>query len=228
MRLKERLSQRDDGLQAQGPINLVFLGDSVTHGFFEDGVVDFGAVYHARLRAMLEEHSPFMPINTINAGIGGTTAVQALPRLERDVLCHHPELTVVCFGLNDVNGTVDAFSSALTEIFHRLTQQGTEVIFMTPNMLNTYVDKTNTSPEFLNYARIACEHQLGGKMDSMMQAARECASACGVSLCDCYARWKALAHQGTDTTQLLANRLNHPTRDMHRLFAEELYKIIMG
>lgn len=228
MKIKDRLFQQDASLRGQGAINIAFLGDSVTHGFFEDGVVDFDAVYHAKLRRMLEKQSTYMPVNIINAGIGGTTASQALSRLERDVLCHHPELTVVCFGLNDVNGTVEDYAGALTAIFHTLTSHGTEVVFMTPNMLNTYVDEAHTTPALLDYARTTCTYQNSGKMDEMMQAARSCAEECGVMLCDCYTRWKAMANQGIDTTQLLANRLNHPTRQMHSLFAEELFQIIMN
>lgn len=228
MRITERLRQQEAGLQVHGAINLAFLGDSITHGFFEDGVVDFQAVYHAQLRRLLEQESTCTPINMINAGIGGTTAAQALPRLERDVLCHHPELTVVCFGLNDVNGTVEAYAHALTAIFHTLLHSGTEVIFMTPNMLNTYVDEAHTTPSLLDYARKTCAYQTSGKMDAMMDAARQCAAACGVELCDCYQQWQHMAAQGVDTTQLLANRLNHPTRDMHKLFAQELYKRIIG
>lgn len=227
MKIRDRLFQQEKGMQSHGAVNIAFLGDSVTHGFFEDGVVDFEAVYHAKLRRMLEKQSTYMPVNIINAGIGGTTAPQALHRLERDVLCHHPELTVVCFGLNDVNGAVVDYANALTAIFRTLTSSGTEVIFMTPNMLNTYVDEANTTPALLDYARTTCAYQRSGKMDEMMHAARKSAAQCGVMLCDCYARWKAMADQGEDTTQLLANRLNHPTRPMHSLFAEELFKLIM-
>lgn len=228
MQIKERFRQRDEGLNALGPVNIVFLGDSVTHGCFEDGVFDFDAVYHARLRRMLQDESPFMPINVINAGIGGITAKASLSRLERDVLCHHPELVVVCFGLNDVGGPLEEYTAALDAIFAALKERDIPVIFMTPNMLNTYVDEPCTTPAFLDFARATCRWQTGGRMDQYMDAARACARAHDVCICDCYALWKAMAENGTDTTKLLVNRLNHPTREMHALFAEELYKVIMA
>ena len=31
-----------------------------------------------------------------------------------------------------------------------------------------------------------------------------------------------------DTTQLLINRINHPCPEMHRLFADALYEMIIG
>ena len=228
MSIKERLLQRDEGLQGQGPVNIVFLGDSVTHGNFEDGVFDYEAVYHARLGRMLRQGNPFMPVNIINAGIGGTTAKFALTRLERDVLCHHPELVVVCFGLNDVGGEMADYTGALAEIFATLNARHIPVIFMTPNMLNTYVDEPHTTPMFLDFARATCSWQTSGRMDAYMDAARAVAAEHHIPVCDCYAHWKALAADGVDTTQLLVNRLNHPTREMHELFAQELYRIIMA
>ena len=39
-------------------------------------------------------------------------------------------------------------------------------------------------------------------------------------------RWKSLAAAGEDTTACLANYINHPTRPMHRLFAEALLEVL--
>lgn len=227
MKIKERMLQHDEGLQTLGPVNIVFLGDSVTHGCFEDGVFDYDAVYHARVGRMLRQGNPFMPVNVINAGIGGTTAKFALTRLERDVLCHRPELVVVCFGLNDVGGEMAEYTQSLSGIFSALNAQGIDAIFMTPNMLNTRVDEANTTPALLDFARLTCSWQTSGRMDAFMDAARACARAHDISVCDCYALWKAMAEEGQDTTQLLVNRINHPTREMHSLFATELYRLMM-
>lgn len=49
----------------------------------------------------------------------------------------------------------------------------------------------------------------------------------GITVCDCYSRWKELA-KTIDTTMMLANRINHPTAEMHALFAEELFKCIFA
>lgn len=228
MKISERMRQRDEGLQTIGPVNIVFLGDSVTHGCFEDGVFDYEAVYHARLGRMLRRGNPFMPVNIINAGIGGTTAKFALSRLERDVLCHRPDMVVICFGLNDVGGEMTDYNASLKSIFTTLQERGVATIFMTPNMLNTRVDEAHTTPALLDFARLTCSWQTSGRMDAFMDAARACAAACSVPVCDCYALWKAMADAGTDTTQLLVNRINHPTREMHELFARELYKLIMA
>ncbi|MBP3648470.1 MAG: SGNH/GDSL hydrolase family protein [Clostridia bacterium] len=226
MTLKEKLQMDTNGLIAHGPVNIAFFGDSVTHGCFEDGVFDFDAVYHAKLARMLHRDYPTIPVNIINAGIGGITAQTSLPRLHRDVISHHPDLAVVCFGLNDVNDTVEEYTAALHQIFQALGEAGIPTVFLTPNMLNTYVDEPNTSPAFLDYARVTCAYQTSGKMDAFMEAARTCAAAHGVKVCDCYRLWQQMAAKGVDTTRLLVNRLNHPTREMHQLFADELYRMI--
>lgn len=226
MTLNEKLQMDTQGLIQHGPVNIAFFGDSVTHGCFEDGVFDFEAVYHAKLARMLHRDYPTMPVNIINAGIGGITAQTSLPRLHRDVISHHPDLVVVCFGLNDVNDTVEEYTAALSQIFQSLKDADIPTVFLTPNMLNTYVDEAGTSPQFLDYARVTCAYQTSGKMDTFMEAARACAAAHGVPVCDCYRRWQQMAAEGVDTTRLLVNRLNHPTREMHQLFADELYRMI--
>ena len=47
----------------------------------------------------------------------------------------------------------------------------------------------------------------------------------GVKVCDCYKLWKKLS-ETQDITYLLANRINHPTKEMHELFAQSLYETI--
>ncbi|MBQ8525468.1 MAG: hypothetical protein IJ460_01945 [Clostridia bacterium] len=44
-------------------------------------------------------------------------------------------------------------------------------------------------------------------------------------MCDCYAKWKKLS-ETEDTTMLLVNRINHPTREMHELFAQSLFELL--
>ena len=60
-----------------------------------------------------------------------------------------------------------------------------------------------------------------------MAAAVDTARECGVAVCDCYSKWKALDQLGLDTTGLLSNYINHPTRAMHEMFADELFRLIV-
>ena len=98
------------------------------------------------------------------------------------------------------------------------------MIFMTPNMLNTYV-AGDVEEMYREYAHITAEMQNNGRMDAFMDGAVSVAREMEVPVCDCYAQWKELS-KTQDTTMLLANRINHPTRDMHELFAENLFQYI--
>ena len=225
MKIKEKIMLDMRGLAEHGPINIVIFGDSVSHGAV-NGYMDYESVYWNRLKKKLNAFRDYIPVNMINASIGGTTAKHSLPRLEKQVLKHEPDLVIVCFGLNDVNGSLEDYLAPLGEIFEKCLASGAEVIFMTPNMLNTYV-ADDAPAQHYNYAFKTAEMQNGGRMDSYMNAAAELAQRCGVTVCDCYAKWKELS-KTEDVTMLLANRINHPVPEMHELFAESLYSIIMG
>lgn len=214
--------------KARGPINIAVIGDSVSHGCFGNGVPnDYNAVYHNRLRLMLNGKFRTIPVNIINTAIGGTTAPFALRNFDRDVLPHKPDLVIICFGLNDVGGELDTYVSGLSGLFKKCNENGFECIFMTPNMLNTYRSE-ETEPQHYEYAAYTAEMQRSGKMDHFMEVAKQLAADFGVAVCDCYSEWKKLSESGVDTTKLLINRINHPTREMHQLFADMLYETILG
>ena len=225
MTVREKMLLDKEGLLQQGPINIVILGDSVSHAAFCD-YQDYEAVYWTRLQKKLYAVRNYVPINMICASVGGTVAKDALPRLERDVLCHRPELVIVCFGLNDVNGTKEEYLSSLKEIFTRCRAAGSDVIFLTPNMLNTSVE-SGTPERYIEYAHVTAEMQNSGKMDTYIYAAADLARKMGITVCDAYSEWKKLSEKENITFRL-SNRINHPTEEMHALFADMLYEIIMG
>lgn len=226
VKVKEKLYMDLAGLEEHGPITIVALGDSVTHGAVAAGEMNYETVYWNRLRQKLNAYCPAIPVNVINAGINGTTAARSVDRLDRQVLSHTPDLVIVCFGLNDINGELDTYLTALRTIFERCTASGAEVIFMTPNMLNTHVVE-GTEARFAAYAVKTAEMQNGGKMDRYMESAVALAREMGITVCDCYAEWKELS-KTQDTTLLLANYINHPTKEMHELFAQSLFEAIIA
>lgn len=212
-----------------GPMNICISGDSVSHGCF-GGVephYDHDAVYHNRLKNMIFEEYPNAMVNIINTAVGGICAIDALPSFERDVVRHSPELVIICFGLNDVNYDFGDYVSSLEKMFRICRKNELDVIFMTPNMLNTYV-APDTPTEYIDYAHKTAEMQNGGRMDEYMNAAKALCERLGVPVCDCYGEWKRLSESGEDTTALLCNRINHPRRAMHALFAEKLFELIFG
>lgn len=225
MKIKEKLFMDRNGLQKEGAITIVAFGDSVTHGSLVGGTYHYDTVYWNRLRNKLMAVRDYVPVNVINAAIGGTSAKESVERLPKQVLCHQPDLIIVCFGLNDVNGTKEDYLSSMKTIFEACQNSGAEVIFLTPNMLNTYVAE-DVEDVYREYAAITAEYQNNGRMDDYIKSAISLAESMGVAVCDCYGEWKKLS-ETQDITQLLANRINHPTREMHELFAQKLFEMIL-
>ena len=224
MRIKDKIHLNYDGLVEHGPINIVAFGDSVTHGAIGAGEIDYESVYWNRLRKKILDVRNYVPVNAINAGIGGITASASLARIERDVLSHNPDLIIVCFGLNDVNGSLETYLSSLRTIFEACRGENRDVIFMTPNMLNTRV-ADDTEEIYMQYAAVTAGYQNGGRMDEYMRNACELAREMGITVCDCYSEWKERS-KTEDIMNLLANRINHPIREMHELFAQMLFDLL--
>lgn len=236
MDLLKRLSQKNSDFGAHAPVKIAFLGDSVTHGCFEiykgpnriDVAFDYDQVYHTKLRKLLSSVFPAVPVNIINAGVSGGSAKDGLERVDRDIIASAPDLAVVCFGLNDVLGEaagLKEYTDALQGIFKKLKASGIETIFMTPNMMNTYVNP-EIDEAYTEIAEKTAELQNSGMLDKYIDGAREVCKKEQIPVCDCYKKWKHLYEAGTDVTALLSNRINHPTREMHMLFAASLFEMI--
>ena len=226
MKIKEKLNMTKEQLIENGPITIVALGDSVTHGVLM-GEINFETVYWNRLKkriAAINAPCPYVPVNVINAGIEGTTAKIALKRLDKQVLAHNPDLVIVCFGLNDCGGELEDYVESMRTIFRRCRESGADVIFLTPNMMCTYVAEDCAG--FLRGVAAGCaEGQNSGRMDRYIEAAVTMAQEEGIPVCDCYAKWKEMS-KTVDTTMLLSNRVNHPTAAMHQLFSDSLFDMI--
>lgn len=239
MKITEKFAAKAANNASAPAVTLAFLGDSVTQGCFElleradegfDNCHDRDHVYHAYLQQILSVLYPSVPVNIINAGVAGKDAAHGLARLDRDVLAHKPDLTVVCFGLNDCGAGeegIDQYTAALGQIFARLREAGSEIIFMTPNMMATHVSPLLTFPLFRTIAENTAKRQESGILDRYLNAARNLCRSRGIPVCDCYEKWKLLSASGVDTTELLANKINHPTRQMHWLFAAALVETMM-
>lgn len=226
MDIKEKIFINKQELEKYGPINIVAFGDSLTHGALAEGEINYETVYFNRLRKKILKINNYVPVNVINAGIGGVTAQSSINRVESQVLIHNPDLIIICFGLNDVNGLLEDYINSLEIIFKKCLLSQAEIIFMTPNMLNTYVAE-DTDEHLKEYARITSEFQNNGKMDLFIKEACKLAVNMNIKVCDCYSEWKRLSKK-KDTTKLLANRINHPVKEMHKLFADNLFKIIFN
>ena len=76
---------------------IVGFGDSLTFGYG----VSQRTTYTRRLEAFLPQCYPSVNWKIQNSGINGDTTREALQRLQKDVLRHHPNIVFILFGSND-------------------------------------------------------------------------------------------------------------------------------
>ena len=238
LKIVDLLNNKNKDAFGNGPATIGFLGDSVTNGCFEvlpaitdqreegcNVIYDTEHSYSADLRKVLNYLYPKAQINIINAGISGDNAPGGLARMDRDLLPYHPDLTVVCFGLNDcTQGTagLETYHDALVSIVRKLKQHGSEVVLMTPSPVCTRVHTQLRGESLRKIGKDLVRNFQDGIFDRYMEQVRAVAKEEGVPLCDVYAKWMTLYNNGVDITNLLSNYLNHPSRQMHWLFAVSL------
>lgn len=240
----EKLTKRNKDLLGNPPATLACIGDSVTQGCFEllaagnDGfkaVTKPGSAYPIKLQKMLQTICPDAQLNLINAGINGDSTSYGLERLQRDVLNFSPDLVTVSYGLNDCHAGEDGielYASNLGKIFDKCIESGAEVIFMTQNCMNTYVkydkDYITYIPSLYDGEKATAEIQNSGLLKKYYDAAKAECKKRNIAVCDCYDLWDKMYKSGVDVTALLINNINHPTEDMHWLFAYELFRTIIN
>lgn len=225
-RIQYKINMDRFELMEHGPINIVFFGDSITSGGFEGDASDKDAAYPTKLVRKIRDLRDFVHVNAINYAVGGFMAHESTERFLEQVIPLEPTLMIICFGLNDINDTKEKFLDSLCTMFAACKEKDIDTIFMTPNMMNTYVAE-GTEERHISYATKTARLQIDGTMDDYVYSAVALAEKMGITVCDVYSKWKELA-KTEDTTLLLANRINHPTREMHNLFADSLFETIFG
>lgn len=234
MKIIEKICQKNADNNGAQSVTIAFLGDSVTHGCFEcytnekgqiDTVFNAKSAYSARLWEMMHLLCPSAQINIINSGISGDNTYRGKRRFERDVAEFSPDLVVVSYGLNDSGGGLEKlgeYKDNLAEIFDKVAALGAECIFLTENMMCDKVSCRLPDEKHRATAERLARVQNDGVLKAYFDGAKEVAAAKGVKVCDVYAAWEKMSAAGVDTTELLANRLNHPIEKMHYYTAIKL------
>lgn len=242
MKIAEKLAARNQKAGACAPVLIAFIGDSVTHGCFEVAMDDvhhcIGVVYDPenaypnRLKHRLDTMYPAAAVSILNAGVSGERAADGAKRIGRDVLCRKPDLVVIGFALNDsMNPDVEAglaeYRAAMESMIVQVSDAGAECIVQTPNHMCSYVPAAIHEPELREIAAQAAQVQNSNVLSAYAQAARDVAAAHGVPVADAHRLWDQMARNGVDTTELLSNHINHPTREMHDLFVQALLDVML-
>jgi lysophospholipase L1-like esterase len=155
--------------------------------------------------------APQADIRMINAGISGHTTVNALERIDRDVLQYRPDLVTVMFGLNDMTRVpLDEYRRNLTTIVQRCRDVGAEVVLATPN--NVISTESRPTEKLVRYCDVV----------------REVSRALDVPVCDVYREFDALRHVEPLDWRLSMSDAIHPNMDGHQRIASALAQTITG
>lgn len=241
MKIMEKFAARNADYFHTRPVTIACLGDSVTHGCFEifpDGKGGIGVAcrpdeaYPMMLYREIANYFPFAAPAIINAGVSGDNAHAGLSRLERDVLSYKPDLVIVNFGLNDsmnkdVEGGLETYDKSMRAIFKKALASGAECLLLTPNYMNKGVSPFLTEPLFIDIAKEAAVVQNTGILTRYVETARKAAEDMAVPVADAYSVWQALEKSGADTDALLSNHINHPTREMQKIFVQEIMRKLL-
>ena len=191
---------------------------------------DYPNAYSTRVREILNRLYPKVQVNIINSGISGDGASRGLLRLERDVLAYHPDLVVISYGLNDSMGGMDKlenYTEALAKIFALLREAGVETVFLTQNFMCETESPFLDNEKIKKVARSAQRVQTEGVLKAYFEAAKRVCAEYGVRVCDLYAVWEKMSAAGINTTNLLANYINHPIREYHTYVAIKLVETFL-
>ena len=235
MKIIELMKEKQRDLHNSRQPVIAFLGDSVTQGCFDlymqgerlkpytipqDG-------YPEKVKEIFHMLYAEVPLIIINAGISGDTAKGGARRLERDVLSFRPDLVVVCFGLNDATlgqDGLEEYADALWNIFTKVQQSGAELIFLTPCIRTSKADMKRFEQRFNEVAEAVAKNENDGWLTKYLDAARTLCGKLNVPVCDCNKLWATLKKHEVDINKLLSNHINHPTENMHWMFAYELVR----
>ncbi len=214
-------------------VRIVALGDSTT-ATARDWAPEIQEVYADCLPDALAVHG--IAAVVINAGIGDTTTLQAVGRLDRDVRRYRPDLVVVQFGINDSWIDVDQgktkprlsrseYRRNLRTIIRRLKGDGAQIVLMTPNPMRWqdpfYIKAFTERPGLLDVSK---ERGIDQLLDLYAQDVRAVAISEAVALVDIFAafeQYDTVAGQSVNDI-LLAGDGIHPNQAGQRLVCKLL------
>jgi lysophospholipase L1-like esterase len=196
-------------LETGQPVRIVCFGDSVTGVYYHTGG---RRAWCDLLGLALQRRYPAARIEMINAGLGGQSTVDALPRLDTDVLAVQPNLVVLMFGLNDVTRVApELYRANLRNYARRIRAAGAEVMFMTPNAVEPG-DEKRPPERVAAYAEIM----------------REAGRGLQVPVADAYAAFLAVQTSRPAEWMRLMSDAIHPNLRGHVLLAETAASTLTG
>ncbi|MBS1567263.1 MAG: SGNH/GDSL hydrolase family protein [Bacteroidetes bacterium] len=167
----------------------------------------------------------------VNAGIGGNNTIDLLGRIEKDCLSHHPKLTILMAGTNDMNSQkyvpAAQYEKNLSDLAASITRSGSTLLLMT--ILPTY------DPYLLSRhpATFYQPEGVTGRRRQVNGIIKRVAKTFNSPVLDMEQRFLAVGKIGEDMDSLIQNEINshkkdgvHPTPNGYRFMALTVYDYI--
>ena len=208
----DRLPRTLAKLKAKEPITLVVSGDSISEGYNASKFTKTSPFQPAypELTAMQLERSYGSKVDLHNLAIAGWSAARGAADLDQ-VLKLKPDLIVIAYGMNDVNGrNPEAFQGVIKGMLDRIKEAdaATEVVLVATMTGNP--DWFATPAEMFPAYRDALKALEGP----------------GVVLADVTSVWRRLLERKR-LHDLTGNGVNHPNDYGHRVYAQTLLGLLV-
>jgi len=178
---------------------IVCFGDSITGVYYHTGSA---RAWTDMLGIYLKQAYPKAELDMINAGISGHTTINALARIDKDVISKKPDLVVIMFGMNDVTRVeIDDFEKNLRSIARKCLDTGAAVILCTPNSVYENPGRPNS--------------KLAAYSDRVITIGDDLK----IPVVDFFKDWSELHQKDPISWMLLMSETIHPNMNGHKRFA---------
>ncbi len=189
-------------------VRIACFGDSITGVYYHTGSA---RAWTDMLGIALKQAFPQAKLEMINAGVSGHTTVNALARIEKDVIAKKPDLVVIMFGMNDVTRVkIDDYDKNMRSITRQCLDAGAAVMLCTPN--SVYENPRRPNATLASYS----DH------------VRTLAHDLKVPLVDFFKDWSELHQKDETAWMLLMSETIHPNMNGHKRFALLITQTLSG
>lgn len=189
------------------------------------------------LSASLAVQGKYIPVkknssDIINAGVGGNNTEDLLKRIDTDCLAHHPDLTILMIGTNDMNSRkyipLPAYEKNLRAIVSKIIRIKSHVLLM--SILPAYEPYLYTRHPETFYA----PEGHNARKQKVNEVIKKVADEHSQSFLDMDHIFQSIGNIGLEPDSLIQNEANskkkdgiHPTPDGYRTMAVAIFEYIV-